>query len=124
MTAQTPWDAVGMALRQRMAALALTQAELAKQSGVSDFTLRKIMRGDEGNYRPALLAKIATALGWTPSSIDDILAGGEPSLPEPAPDSIEARLTAIETVLRELREAVRLLDGSPRRDPEEGGHTR
>lgn len=69
------WQAVGDAIRERMNVLGLSQAELVKGSGVSDFTIRKLMRGEPGNYRADRLAKIERALDWPGSSFDDILAG-------------------------------------------------
>lgn len=56
----------------------MLQADLVRAAGVSDATVRPVMRGTPGNYRPAKLGQIARALGWTSDSIDRILQGEEP----------------------------------------------
>lgn len=58
--------------------LALLQVDLVRASGVSEATVRPVMRGKPGNYRTAGLGKIARALGWTSDSIKRILDGDEP----------------------------------------------
>lgn len=54
------------AVLARMAGLGIDQAELVRRSGVSDTTVRQVMRGAAIPKRPATRHKIALALGWTP----------------------------------------------------------
>lgn len=72
------WQAVAAHVAEAMTARALSQADLADASGVSAYTVRRVMHGETGNYRPDRLRKISRALGWSADSIERILAGGEP----------------------------------------------
>lgn len=72
------WAAVQDHVAAAMKKQRLSQAELVRASGVSDFTVRKVMNGTPGNYRPDRLAKIAYALGWEADGIERILDGGFP----------------------------------------------
>lgn len=69
------WRAVGEAVTARAKAKAYSQADLVRASGVSDATVRPVMRGEAKNYRPDRLAKISQALGWPPDGIERLLAG-------------------------------------------------
>lgn len=72
MTSDERWEKVGAHINKRMTELGMSQADLVRQSGVSEFTVRKLMRGLPGRYRPDRLAKVAIALEWLPDSIDRI----------------------------------------------------
>jgi hypothetical protein len=61
-----------------MTELAMLQVDLVRAAGVSEATVRPVMKGKQGNYRPANLGKIARALGWTADSIARILDGEDP----------------------------------------------
>jgi transcriptional regulator with XRE-family HTH domain len=74
------WGNVRDAIDDRMRSLAMSQADLVRASGVSDTTVRPVMKGTEGNYRPESLRRISRALGWTAESIEEILTGGEATL--------------------------------------------
>jgi transcriptional regulator with XRE-family HTH domain len=77
---QQRWALIRDVVRERMRDLAISQAELVRASGVSDFTVRKVMNGTPGNYRESNLAKMALALGWTPTAFADLLAGRRPTV--------------------------------------------
>lgn len=101
------WGAVAEAITARMAELALSQADLVRTSGVSDATIRKLMRGEAGNYRPDRLAKVSQALGWGPDGIDRIRAGTQPNHSAPA---MSDRLDRLEAQMQEVLAIVRRLD--------------
>jgi hypothetical protein len=71
---------VGTAITNRMLRVVppLSQADLIKKSGVSEATVRPLMKGLAGNYRPITLGKVAVALGWTPGSLERIRDGETP----------------------------------------------
>lgn len=90
------WDAVARAIDERLAALDMTQAELAHRAGVAQETLREL-RGNLQTRRrhPRTLAAISEALGWDQEHLarvlsgDDAAAGGE--APASAADVAELR---------------------------------
>lgn len=105
-------------IARRLAELGWNQAELVRQSGVSAYTVRKMMAGEEVGYRVDVKRKIAVALGWTPDSLDRTLRGDEPMVAKlPAgfaaklsldisdlPASDQAIVTAMVERLRQQRE--------------------
>lgn len=86
----------------------MSQVEVARAAGVSDFTVRRLQQGVAGTYRAANLAKVSLALGWTAESIQQILDGGEPTESaapaEPLLAEIVARLAAMESRLGAVEE--------------------
>lgn len=83
------WHVLAALILARMKDLNLHQAGLVQRSGVSDPVLRELTgTGRDGvvvrDRRPQLLSRLSEALGWTPDSIERILAGGEPELLDPA----------------------------------------
>ena len=66
------------ALRDRMSDLGYDVQMLSRESNVSDFVIRQMLNETVKNYRTDSKRRIATALGWTPESIDRILRGDEP----------------------------------------------
>jgi hypothetical protein len=73
------WSVVATAIAERMDELAWDQATLVRVSGLSDPFVRGMMNGTpRGSPRPANLRRLAIGLGWTPDSIDRLLAGEDP----------------------------------------------
>lgn len=90
----------------RMRQLSLGPAELAERAGVSQAGLRHLRRGHRKDYQPRFTGPVCRALGWTPDSIERILAGGEPVLDgEPAVDR-DPTLREVRDLLRETRDDV------------------
>ena len=73
------WTDVRTAIGTAMADKGWAQADLMRASGVSDYTIRKIVNGEPGNYRDSILAKVSKALWGDAHGITRILEGGEPS---------------------------------------------
>jgi len=65
------------------------QADLIKASGLSRSTVRRFERGE--SIDETSLRKISRAIGWTPDSALDVLAGGEPT---PAANAADAEADA------------------------------
>jgi transcriptional regulator with XRE-family HTH domain len=68
----------------------MSQDDLARESGLSRRTIGNYERGraPEGSLGvPDGYFDVARVLGWTPDSIDGILAGGEPRLANITPDT-------------------------------------
>lgn len=82
------WSNIGQAIVERMDEIPMSQAELVKASGVSDFTIRKLMRGTPGNYRPDRLRKVSKALGWAPGAI----LGATSDPPSVTPEELSRQL--------------------------------
>jgi transcriptional regulator with XRE-family HTH domain len=96
------WTYVADHVQRRMNELGISQAELARRSNVSAPTVRAIMNGTpRGDTTPPLKSKIATALEWSPDSIDLILAGEEP-----VPVTPRLPLDDVRDALRQLADQV------------------
>lgn len=88
-----------------------TNARLEERAGVSQPTVTDLLAARPKRYRRDVLSKVSNGLGWTPTSIEEIVAGGNPSLDGAGPPDrlsvIEARLDRIEAsqqaILDELR---------------------
>lgn len=65
------------------------QADLIRASGLSRSTVRRFERGEP--IDETSLRRLSRAIGWTPDSAQDVLAGGEPTLAAAVPTDAEAR---------------------------------
>ncbi|NUQ95324.1 MAG: transcriptional regulator [Streptomyces sp.] len=73
------WATLGRALTRARQAQGLTQDELAKHAGVSTASVQSAEAGKVPKARmPYTVPAIATALGWSPGSVEAVLAGAEP----------------------------------------------
>lgn len=70
------WDRVAAALNRAVTASPLTKSAIVEQAGVDYRSFNKALAGEP--ISPALRKRIAIGLGWTPDSIDRLLAGDEP----------------------------------------------
>ncbi|MCX2715865.1 helix-turn-helix domain-containing protein [Mycolicibacterium sp. J2] len=75
------WDQLAAAVRARRTELGLTQVDVATAGRVSVDTIRNIehRRRTPKRVNPRTARAIEDALKWEPGSIEDTLAGGEPS---------------------------------------------
>ena len=114
------WAGVAAALNARVAALRMTQQELASRSGVSPATIREIQH----NHRPRkrygrTLAALSEALQWPAEYLDNVLAGRSPEQAgRPAPgddDQVLQELRAIREVLQGIKGRLDVLEagGTP-----------
>jgi hypothetical protein len=55
----------------------LTQGALSEATGISSRTIGRLER--VGEIGPNAARRVEVALGWAPGSIDDVLAGGDPT---------------------------------------------
>ena len=115
------WAAVAAAINARVAALRMTQLDLAAKSGVSPATIREIQHNQRPRRRYGrTLAALSEALDWPADHLDAVLTGrplpGDSTEPA-ADDPVLEQLRAIRTELTEIRQ--RLVDleeavGQPR----------
>lgn len=106
--AKPDWASLRAAVQDQLNAIGSTPGEVAARAGLSRETVRPIINGVPGNYRPATLAKVSLALGWTGDSIEKIIAGGTPEVVHRHSDRldlVEQRLDRIEAVLQQLLDA-------------------
>lgn len=102
------WALVAVFVITAMQEKAWSQADLVRASGVSEFTVRKILKATPGNYRPDRLAKLSTALGWSGDSIQRILDGEEPV--QARPTDVEGRLDRLEEEVETMRELIDIIE--------------
>lgn len=117
MKADYGWTRLAAAVQARRNELMLSQAELAAKAGISESTVRSIENERRDGYRFSTLRDLSTALGWTPLSVDRVLAGGDPE-PVDEPKSEDADLRSEVQALREELAALRtvILDFTSKRD--------
>jgi len=72
-----PWRTLGESVTKQMRRRGLDQKTLARIAGTSPQVVRDVQNGQRRAYRPSTLARIATALGWTPEMLLRALASGE-----------------------------------------------
>jgi hypothetical protein len=68
------WPAVGDAIRERMAQLRISTARLARETELSETTIRYIGQPERGRHRSSLVA-ISAVLGWRYDHLTNILRG-------------------------------------------------
>ncbi len=118
MSDEAGWKRVAEAVTSRLVELGMSWTALYDSGAISEPTMRAMRRG-QPLQRPYKRAALTRALGWTPDSIDRLLAGKPAQLVEPvaAGPSYEQvaqlpeRVSAIEAELAELRARVALLEG-------------
>lgn len=113
---EADWTGLAEAIRLRLAATGAGPGEIARATGLSRETVRPILNGVPGNYRPHTLRKVSIALGWSGDTIEQLLAGAPPpdqpiNLPMIEEANTESELLAavrdLTEVVRELREDMR-----------------
>lgn len=88
-------------IAERMAELGLSPTDLETRSGLTGPGLAPIRRGEIRKYQVRLKRPLCAALGWTPDSIDRLLAGQEPQLADDSPASLGSRLDQLFTALQD-----------------------
>lgn len=78
MSDDETWERLAERIRERRLELGLTQTQLARDAQASDRTIGALERAEQARYHAATLRSVAVALGWTPDSVERILAGDEP----------------------------------------------
>ena len=99
------WSAVAAAVRQRMTALQITTVDLARNTGLSEATIRAI-RARTASPRPGTLARLSKGLGWPDGYLAKV-AAGKAYLPHglltvDVIARIDARLARVESKLDKL----------------------
>lgn len=100
------------------------QADLARESHLSDPTIRRIEQGREGERDEVTINKLCDALGWRRDSVDLILAGGAPVLavPNPPADEWQDLLARVELLEDRMVRLLRLADEDALRSAPPGSH--
>jgi transcriptional regulator with XRE-family HTH domain len=102
------WDAVAVAIQNRLAETRSTQMEVASRARVSLTTLRELQHNvNARRRRPQTLTAVSEALGWPPGYLALVLRG-EPAEPhaDEAADPVLRSLTGLEEEIAALRERV------------------
>lgn len=102
------WDAVAVAIQNRLAEMRATQMDVAARARVSLTTLRELQHNvNARRRRPQTLWAISEALGWPSDYLTRVLRG-EPTEPhrDEAGDPVLRSLTSLEDEIVALRERV------------------
>jgi transcriptional regulator with XRE-family HTH domain len=90
----TPWERLGKYVVSRRVQLRYkTRQPFADALGISLRTLGDLETGRREKYEPNTIAALENALGWAAGSVDDIVAGGEPTLNPMRPDAANGATT-------------------------------
>jgi hypothetical protein len=110
------WAAVGDAIRERMRELKMSKAGLARETGLSETTIRYIGRHDRGHRESALVA-ISGVLRWRYDHLTNILRGqADKNTPARAGAGVNlerllhAEVRPLKDDLSLLKETVRAID--------------
>jgi len=102
------WNAVALAIQNRLSETRATQMDVASRARVSLTTLRELQHNlNPRRRRPQTLAAVSEALGWPPGYLGQVLRG-EPATPrsDEARDPVLSALRDLEQEIRELRARV------------------
>lgn len=80
MTTESARERLARLMDERRRELGKTWDQVADEAGLTKEGLRGIRRGEGATIRPLSKAGIERALRWTPGSVEDILAGGDPGI--------------------------------------------
>lgn len=98
------WQAVADAINTRMEQLDMTQAELAKRSGVAVATLRQIQHAVPKRRSPRTLADISEALRWPPTHLEKVADGEQPT------NGDQDRIGQLEAAVADLQQRVDVIE--------------
>lgn len=99
------WDAVALAIQNRLTETRVTQMDVASRAKVSLTTLRELQHNlNPRRRRPQTLSAISEALGWPPGYLTQVLHG-EPAQPhaDEVADPVLATLSGLDQEVRALR---------------------
>ncbi|RJQ66158.1 XRE family transcriptional regulator [Pseudonocardiaceae bacterium YIM PH 21723] len=102
------WPAVAEAIKDRLQALGMNQAELAEISGVSSGTISELRNGTIRRREPRILNSLSTSLNWPEPHLAEVLAGRRSITNE---EQTAARLQRLEELIAELDKQVHRLGG-------------
>jgi transposase len=126
------WAAVDDAIRERLRELRMSKTGLARETGLSETTIRYLGRSQNGHYKPALIA-ISVVLRWRRDYLVNILRGQPEknvSVKPPGMASLErllhAEVAPLKDDLARLGETIHAMDemivahrAGPRQGPRE-----
>lgn len=74
------WQRLGEMIVERRIQLGWTQAQFSVAADVAAKVISDMENGRRSDYQVPTLVKVQTALGWEVGSIQDVLAGGQPTV--------------------------------------------
>jgi hypothetical protein len=102
------WNAVALAIQNRLSETRVTQMDVASRARVSLTTLRELQHNlNPRRRRPQTLAAVSEALGWPPGYLGQILRGEEARAhADEIGDPVLNALRGLEDEIAALRERV------------------
>ena len=110
---QEAWERLGRLLEERRGELNpdwANRAQFLRATGMNKKLIERLELAKLDSYRPATLAKVSVAYGWTADSIRRILEGREPQ-PRPETASPEPALVALDEVEAGILASAKLSSG-------------
>lgn len=104
---QEAWERLGRLLEERRGELNpdwANRAQFLRDTGMNKKLIERLELARLDSYRPATLAKVSVAYGWTADSIRRILSGGEP-VARPEHASAEPALTPLDAFEHRVMDA-------------------
>ena len=99
------WAAVGEAVRSRMRELSFSWAQLARETGLSETTIRYIGQPNTTRTKSVLVA-LSAVLGWRPDYLANILDGypgrNVPALEDALLETLSEKVGELKTDLRAI----------------------
>lgn len=105
---ESDWDAVALAIQNRLSETRATQMDIASRARVSLTTLRELQHNlNPRRRRPQTLTAVSEALGWPADYLTRVLRG-EPAAPhtDEVRDPVLSALKDLEQEIRGLRARV------------------
>lgn len=107
------WGRVGELVKRRRKELRMTQKAAGLLARVSDTTWGSVENGRAESYDDDTLIGVCEALGWTPDSIERVLAGGDPEVLTAGPTAGSGvPMAIIERIKALLDELAKYLGGA------------
>jgi hypothetical protein len=106
------WDAVAVAIQNRLAETRMTQMDVASRARLSLTTVRELQHNlNPRRRRPQTLAAVSQALGWPPDYLQQVLHGDRPQpRDEEVADPVLHALDGLAREIRDLRERVKQIE--------------
>lgn len=104
---ETPHQRLGRIIRDWMTDRGITDRALMQAGGPDRMTLKSIVEGDPKKRQRHVIDGLEQALGWTPGSYGNTLAGGYPTTLDDGSDLTESEKQLLARITRAAIQQIR-----------------